>query len=111
VLSNGDNDESIRVRTAKPIVVVRDVAWDGGWHASVSVNGGTPRPVSVGRHGLVQQIRLPGGTDVVTFTYQPRHWPVASVLSEGSTVLLVLLGVDALRRRSRRWRRAMPHMD
>jgi hypothetical protein len=106
VLSEGDNAETIRVRTPGPAVIVRDVAWDSGWHASVAVNGGAPHPTAIARHGLVQQIRLPGGNDAVTFTYEPQHWPVASALSEGSTVLLVLLLVDVVRRRARHRRAA-----
>jgi hypothetical protein len=81
VLSNGDNGETVQVRTTEPVVVVRDVAWDGGWHASDSTNGAPPRAVAVNRHNLVQQVRLPVGNDVVTFAYQPRHWLVASLLS------------------------------
>ena len=53
----------------------------------------------------MQQVRLPAGADVVTFSYRPPHWLVASVLSEGSSLLLVVLGglavVTSLRRRRR----------
>ncbi len=46
VVSDAANAETFRVRTASPAVVVRDVAWDAGWHASVSVNGGPPEPLT-----------------------------------------------------------------
>jgi hypothetical protein len=102
VLSNGANSESVRLRAATPVVVVRDVAWDGGWHASVSSDGGPSRPVTVRDHNLVQEVRLPAGTDVVTFKYGPPHWLVASVLSGASLLLLATLLVIAVRRRARR---------
>ena len=87
------------VHATAPVVVVRNVAWDGGWRASVSSNGGPEVTVPVDKRGLVQQVALPAGTDVVRFSYQPRHWLVASVLSEGAALLLLLLLVDiALRR-------------
>ena len=105
VLSNGDNGETVQVRTTEPVVVVRDVAWDGGWHASDSTNGAPPRAVAVNRHNLVQQVRLPVGNDVVTFAYQPRHWLVASLLSEASSLFLVILLLVVLRRR---WGRRGP---
>ncbi len=106
VLARSDNAEAIRVRTRAPIVIVRDVAWDAGWRASISTKGGPDVSVPVGRRGLVQQVAVPAGTDVVRFSYQPRHWLVASVLSEGAALLLLLLLVDiALRRWSSRWGR------
>ena len=106
VLDRSDNAESIRVRTDAPVVIVRDVAWDGGWRASISTDGGPRVTVPVGKRGLVQQVAVPAGSDVVTFSYQPRHWLVASVLSEGAALLLLLLLVDiALRRWSSRWGR------
>jgi hypothetical protein len=105
VVSNGANAESIRLRTSAPVVVVRDVAWDVGWHATDSANGGTPQSVRVERHGLVQQVRLPAGSDVVVFTYRPPHWLVASVLSAGSTALLLVLLALVVLRRTRRRRR------
>jgi hypothetical protein len=105
VLSDGANAETVSVRTASSAVVVRDVAWDPGWHASVSVNGGPARTLRVVPRGLVQQVRLPAGADLVSFSYRPPHWLVASVLSEGASLLLVVLlalAVVTLFRRRRR---------
>jgi hypothetical protein len=99
-VSNGADAASIRLRTSTPVVVVRNVAWDAGWHATVSVNGGPARTVRVAHHGLVQQVRLPAGTDAVAFTYRPPHWLAASLLSAGSAgLLLVLFAVAVFRRR------------
>ena len=81
VVSDTANAETVRVRAASPAVVVRDVAWDAGWHASVAVNGGPAEPLAVAPHGLTEQVRLPAGTDLVTFSYRPPHWLVASSLS------------------------------
>jgi hypothetical protein len=103
VVSDGANAETVSVRAASPVVVVRDVAWDAGWRATVRVDGGPPRTVRVTPRGLMEQVQLPAGTDRVTFSYRPPHWRVASALSEGSSLfLLVLAGVTLFRWRSRR---------
>jgi hypothetical protein len=52
--------------------------------------------------GLVQQVRLPAGNDVVTFRYRPVRFVVAGVLSLGATLLLVVLLVVSV---VRLWRR------
>jgi hypothetical protein len=105
VLSDGANAETVSVRTASPIVVVRDVAWDAGWHATVTVNGGPIRSLRVAPRGLMEQVRLPAGADLVTFSYRPPHWLVASSLSEGSSLFLFVLAAVALFRWRRRRRR------
>jgi hypothetical protein len=104
VVSDGADAETVSLRSAFPTVVVRDVAWDAGWQASVTVDGGPAEPLRVAPRGLTQQVRLPAGTDLVTFTYRPPHWLVASSLSEGSSLLLLVLAVVALFRRGRRGR-------
>jgi hypothetical protein len=110
VRSISANATSIEIRSTRREVVVRDVAFDVGWHATVSVDGGPPRQVRVAPHGLVQQVTLPEGTDAVTFTYQPPHWVLASTLSELSgLVLLALLAAYLVRRR--RGRRVLPPAD
>jgi hypothetical protein len=109
VVSNGANAETVEVRTASAAVVVRDVALDAGWHATVTVNGGPARSVRVAPYGLTEQVHLPAGTDLVTFFYRPPHWLAASILSAGSSLLLLVLAVVVLfrrRRRSRAGRRA-----
>jgi len=101
VVSDTANSETVSVRAASPTVVVRDVAWDAGWHASVAVNGGPAEPLTVAPHGLTEQVRLPAGTDLVTFSYRPPHWLVASSLTTGSLLFLVVLAVLTLFRRGR----------
>jgi hypothetical protein len=102
VLSGSSKSEQVRVRAPGPVSLIRSVAWDAGWKASVSVNGGSSHAVSVGSFDLVQQVRIPAGDDVVTFHYTPPHLRVATVLTVGATLLLVLLGVVWLVRRRRR---------
>jgi hypothetical protein len=106
VVSQSANAETVRVQTASSAVLVRDVAWDDGWHASVTVNGGRTTALHVSPRGLVEQVRLPAGADLVTFTYQPPYWPVASALSAGVSLLLVMLAVVMVFRRSRRQSRS-----
>jgi hypothetical protein len=102
VLSSNPNIEQVRVDAPSALTVVRQVAWDDGWTASVSVHGGPARPAPMSAFGLVQQVRLPAGNDVVTFRYRPVRFVVAGVLSIGATLLLVVLLVVSV---VRLWRR------
>jgi hypothetical protein len=102
VLTSTTKSEQVRIRAPAPAAVVRSVAWDSGWTGSVSVNGGRPVTVKVGSFDLVQRVQIPAGDDVVTFHYTPPHMRVATVLSVGATLLLVVLGVVwTVRRRGR----------
>lgn len=104
VLSSDANVETIRLHASAPLVVVRDVAWDKGWRASVTVNGGPSRTAPMSSYGLVQQVRLPAGSDVVTFRYRPVHFVAASILSLGALFFLAVLAVVAAVRIRRRRR-------
>jgi len=104
VVSDSPNAETVSVRIASPTVLVRDVAWDDGWHASVTVDGGPATTLRVAPRGLVEQVRLPAGADLVTFTYRPPHWLVASALSVGASLFLFVLAVVMVVRRFRRVR-------
>jgi hypothetical protein len=61
-------------------------------------------------YGLVQQVHLPAGSDVVTFRYRPAHFVVAGILSMGAVLFLVVLAVVAVVTavRVRRRRRPAP---
>ena len=83
--------------------MVRSVAWDSGWSATVSVNGGKAQKIALNDFDLVQQVHIPAGNDLVTFHYRPRHLVLASVLSLGAIAfLLALLGGWLIRRRRAR---------
>ena len=82
--------------------MIRSVAWDPGWRATVSVNGGKVQNLTVNDFDLVQEVHIPAGNDVVSFHYRPPHLVLASVLSLSSIVLLLaVLGVWLMRRRRR----------
>jgi hypothetical protein len=108
VLSANANVETIRLQASTPLVVVRSVAWDNGWKASVSVNGGASQVAPMSAYGLVQQVHLPAGHDVVTFRYRPAHFVVASLLSLAAALFLVAVAVVAVIRVRRRRRVAAP---
>ena len=96
VLSVNANVETIRLRASAPLDLVRSVAWDNGWKASVSVNGGGSTSAPMSAYGLVQQVHLPAGSDVVTFRYRPAHFVLAGILSVGAVLFLVVLAVVAV---------------
>jgi len=108
VLSVNANVETIRLLASAPLVLVRSVAWDNGWKASVSVNGGGSKPAPMSAYGLVQQVHLPAGSDVVTFRYRPAHFVAAGVLSTGAVLFLVVLAVMAVVTAVRVRRRGRP---
>lgn len=105
VVSSATKSEAIKVDAPAAASVIRSVAWDSGWRATVSVNGGPPQTIPVESFDLVQRVHIPAGDDLVTFVYRPPHLLVASVLSLGaSAFLVVLLGAWLVRRRSSRVR-------
>jgi uncharacterized membrane protein YfhO len=103
VISSATKSEAIKVDAPAAASVVRSVAWDSGWRATVSVDGGPPQTIRVESFDLVQRVHIPAGDDLVTFVYRPPHLQVATVLSLGaSALLIVLLAVWVVRRRSSR---------
>jgi hypothetical protein len=111
VLSSTTKSEDIRVHAPASSMVIRSVAWDSGWSATVSVNGGKARIIPVNDFNLVQRVHIPAGDDLISFHYRPRHLLLASILSLGTIgVLLALLGVW-LTRRLRGRRSASPVVE
>jgi hypothetical protein len=102
VLSSTTKSEEISVDAPGPTTMVRSVAFDSGWMATVSVNGGSGQRVAVHSFDLVQQVHVPAGHDTVTFHYRPPHLTVASILSVGAVAFLLVLLVVSLVRRARR---------
>lgn len=109
VVSSTTKSEDLRVHAPTAGTVTRSVAWDSGWTATVSVDGGKPMTIPVSDYDLVQRVRIPAGDDLVSFHYRPRHLLLASVLTLGSLVFLVALAVMWVVRRSRR--RAAGHEE
>jgi hypothetical protein len=101
VLSSTTKSEQISVDAPAPSSVIRSVAWDSGWQANISVNGGASRAATVHSFDLVQKVNIPAGHVVVTFHYRPPHLTVASVLSIGGVgaLLVLLVGWLVVRRR------------
>jgi hypothetical protein len=103
VIASTTKSEDIRVQASATAALIRSVAWDPGWSATVSVNGRSAQKVTVKDVDLVQQVDVPAGNDVVSFHYRPPHLLLASILSLGSILLLLaLLGVWSARRLRRR---------
>jgi hypothetical protein len=103
VVSSTTKSEEVRVQAPAASTVVRSVAWDSGWSATVSVNGGAPHDIPLNEFTLVQEVHVPAGNDLISFHYRPRHLLLASILSLGAiALLLALLGVWLTRRLRRR---------
>jgi hypothetical protein len=102
VVSSTTKSEQIRLDAPAATRVTRSVAWDSGWKATISVDGGAAIDIPVHDVDLVQEVQVPAGHVVVTFHYRPPHLLVASVLSLGALVFLfVLLGLWSVRSRRR----------
>jgi hypothetical protein len=103
-------DETIRVHAPRPSVLVRSVQFASGWQATVTPlgadgrAGGEARAAAVERNGLLQSVSVPGGTDLVRFTYSPSQAYDGLAVSALGVVAAVLLVVvpPLLRRRRRR---------
>jgi hypothetical protein len=102
VLSSTTKSEQISVDAPTPSAVIRSVAWDSGWRATISVDGGPSHAVTVHSFDLVQKVDIPAGHVFVTFSYRPSHLTLASVLSIGATGVLLALLVGWLVARRRR---------
>jgi len=109
VVSSTTKSEQVTLEATGPTTVVRSVAWDSGWKATVSVDGAPATSVPVHDVDLVQGVRVPAGRDVVTFHYRPPHLLAGSVLSIGAVAFLVALLGGWLW--SRRRRRPSGHAD
>jgi hypothetical protein len=101
VLSSTTKSEQISVDAPAASSVIRSVAWDSGWQANISINGGASHAVTVHSFDLVQKVDIPAGHVVVAFHYRPRHLTVATVLSVGAlgVLLALLVGWYVVRRR------------
>ena len=100
VVSSTTKSEQIRLHAPAPSTVIRSVAWDSGWSATVSVNGGKAQKIARQRLRPRPAGPHPAGNDLVTFHYRPRHLLLAAILSLGAIAfLLALLGVWLVRRR------------
>jgi len=104
-------DETIRVTSPRPALLVRPEQYATGWQATVTPAGSAGRSTgpggqaaSVAQDGLVQSVHVPAGTSLVRFTYLP-HRVVEGLVT--SAVGFVAVGLVALwpwarRRRARR---------
>jgi hypothetical protein len=98
IVSSTTKSEDVRLRAPSASTLTRSVAWDSGWTATVSVDGGKAKAIPVKDFDLVQQVRIPAGDDVVSFHYKPRHLLLASILTLGAIVfLLALLAICLVR--------------
>jgi hypothetical protein len=96
--------QQITVLATSPVSLDRSVAYSSGWGASLRpVAGGPALGATVVRAGLVQQVRLPAGSYVVTFSYAPLAASLGIALS-GVAALTLLVGVVAGWLRMRRAR-------
>ena len=111
VVASNPNGETVALTVDSPVHLVRDVAWDAGWQAMVSVNGGRAQRVTVTDYRLVQEVQLPAGHLLVTFRYRPKHLLLATLLTLGGLACLLLVSGVTLVRRWRRPAGPAPSLD
>jgi hypothetical protein len=104
-------DQAVLVATSRPSLVVRSVAAEPGWYATVrTVANGVSREVPVPANGaLVQAVPVQAGTSTVTWSYRPSSVTVGAATSLAGLAALGTLGlvwsIRGLARRARTRRR------
>jgi hypothetical protein len=104
-------NQAVLVATSRPSLVVRSVAAEPGWYATVrTVANGVSREVPVPANGaLVQAVPVPAGTSTVTWSYRPSSVTVGAATSLAGLAALGTLGlawsIRGLARRGRTRRR------
>ena len=101
-------DETIRVTTTRPALLMRSQQFATGWQATVTTVSARPgvaqsrTGVGVRRQGLIQAVEVPAGTSLVHFTYRPHRVLEGFVASAlGVVALIALVAWPAFRRRRR----------
>jgi hypothetical protein len=88
------------VSSAHGTEVVRSVSDIPGWTATWKPDGGTAVTLRVSRVGLVQGVKVPPGTGLLTWAYRPPGWKTGWILSLcGLVALAVMLMLALLTRR------------
>ncbi len=100
-------DETVRVTTARPAILVRSEQFATGWQATVTTAASRQakarrHAAPVSRHGLIQAVPIPAGTSLVHFTYRP-HRVLEGFFASGIgfIVLVGLVAWPVVRRRRR----------
>jgi hypothetical protein len=90
-----------RVRSPRPVTVVRSEAYLPGWHVlAVPAGKGPVRTLPVEANGLVQAVEVPKGAWTLTFLYRPRTLNLGLAGSAvGAAVLAGFVVVWFVRRR------------
>ncbi len=98
-----DGGQQITVRATSPVTLDRSVAYASGWGASVQpMAGGSAHGVPVLQSGVVQQVQLPAGDYLVTFSYAPLTASIGIALSAVTALTLAVGAVLGWRVRRRR---------
>jgi hypothetical protein len=93
-LERGNSALRLRVKAARPGLLVLREIWDAGWRARVS---GAGRPI-LRVNGLLRGIEIPAGTSEVQLVYRPR---LAGALLALAAAALLCAGVGAVVMRRR----------
>ncbi len=92
---------TLEVVSPSPVELVRDVADIPGWRVTVRQGGSLASP-PLRRYGLVQSVRVPAGTSLVSFSYAPPGWGRAvQAAAAGALAAAGLLLADLTSRRRR----------
>ncbi|MGH9074694.1 MAG: hypothetical protein ACRDZQ_11345, partial [Acidimicrobiales bacterium] len=104
LLTSGPGSQTVGVTTSAPALLVRSVANYPGWSATVARTAtGSGRTVPVVAVGLVQGVRVPAGTSIVTWTYRPRELTTGLEIAGGGLAGAAAVAVWIWLWRAGRW--------
>ncbi len=94
-------NETDRVSTTAPVLLVRSMVWAPGWSATIKESNGHKITEGVSRYGLVQAVTLPPGTSTVSFSYWPPGMTEGVVLTSIALLAIIIFVAVYIKKRLR----------
>ncbi len=94
-------NETDRVSTTTPVLLVRSMVWAPGWSATIKGSNGHKITEGVSRYGLVQAVTLPQGTSTVSFSYWPPGMTEGVILTSIALLAIIIFVAVYIQKRVR----------
>ncbi len=94
-------NETDRVSTTTPVLLVRSMVWAPGWSATIKGSNGHKITEGVSRYGLVQAVTLPQGTSTVSFSYWPPGMTEGVILTSIALLAIIIFVAVYIKKRLR----------